>query len=131
MGARTYPEAYFAENMVAIPPHNFCTRISIRKPYGIYKQNFKRKVVGGMAGVFCNWLTFGCVPKGRDEWEDERRRPEKMMCLTKRAPRATWAHVVVGGALCSWPITSAEAPHPLPPLTPPTRLSNRIPVKIF
>jgi len=54
-------------------------------------------------------------PKGHDEWEEERR-PEKMMdALTKRARRATWAHVVVGGALCSWPITSAETPHPLPP----------------
>ena len=36
MGARTNPEAYFFENMVAVPPHNFCTQISIRKPYGIY-----------------------------------------------------------------------------------------------
>ena len=35
MGARTYPEAYFAENMVAVPPLNFCTQISIRKLYGI------------------------------------------------------------------------------------------------
>ena len=50
LGARTYLEAYFAENMVAIPPHNFCTQISIRKPYGIYNQNFKRKVVGWNGG---------------------------------------------------------------------------------
>jgi len=64
VGARTYLEAYFAENMVAVPPHKFCTQISIRKPYGIYKQNFKRKVVGGTAGVFSNWLTFGSIPKG-------------------------------------------------------------------
>ena len=53
MGARTYPEAYFDQNMVAVPPHNFCTQISIRKPYGIYKQDFKRKVVGwNRGGVF-------------------------------------------------------------------------------
>ena len=28
----------------------------------------KEKLWGGMAGVFCNWLTFGSIPKGRDEW---------------------------------------------------------------
>jgi len=63
MGARTYPEAYFAENKVAIPPSNFCTQISIRKPYGIYKIS-KEKLLGGMAGLFSNWLTFGSIPKG-------------------------------------------------------------------
>ena len=58
--------------------------------------------------------------------------PEKMMdVLTKRAPRATWAHVAVGGALCSWPITSAEAPHPLPPLTPDAPLQPPFPSKYF
>ena len=62
--SRTDPEAYFAENMVAIPPSNFCTQISIRKPYGIYKQDFKEKLLGGMAGVFSNWLTFGSIAKG-------------------------------------------------------------------
>ena len=50
MGARTYPEAYFAENMVAVPPDQVCTQISIRKPYGNYKQDFKRKVVGRNGG---------------------------------------------------------------------------------
>jgi len=43
-------QSLLPENMVAIPPHNFCTQISIRKAYGIYKQNFKRKVVGWNGG---------------------------------------------------------------------------------
>ena len=48
-----------------------------------------------------------------------------------RAARATWAHVAVGGALCSWPITSAEAPHPLPPLHPDAPLQPPFPSKYF
>ena len=134
MGARTYPEAYFAENKVAIPPSNFCTQISIRKPYGIYNQNFKRKVVGWNGGGVLQRL--GLYPKGRDEWDwdsEEERRPQKMMdALTMRArARNLGARVVVGSALCSWPITSAEAPHPSPH-SPPTRRSSRhFPSKYF
>jgi len=59
--------------------------------------------------------------------------PEKMMdALTMRARALNLgARVVVGGALCSWPITSAEAPHPSPH-SPPTRRSSRhFPVNIF
>ena len=71
-GVRTYLEAYFAENMVAILPHNFCTQISIGNHIGIYKQNFKRKW-GGMARVF--WLPFGSqrdVTSGRKSGDRKR-----------------------------------------------------------
>ena len=30
----------------------------------------KEKLLGGTAGVFSNWLTFGSIPKGRDECEE-------------------------------------------------------------
>ena len=60
-------------------------------------------------------------------------RPEKMMDdLTMRARALNLGtRVEVGGALCSWPITSAEAPHPSPH-SPPTRRSSRhFPSKYF
>ena len=45
------------------PFHNFCTKISMRKPYGIYKQSFKRKSCGWNAGCFVivAKLTFGPI----------------------------------------------------------------------
>jgi len=47
-----------------------------------------------------------------------------------RAALNLGTRVEVGGALCSWPITSAEAPS-LPPLTPDAPLQPPFPVKIF
>ena len=63
----------------------------------------------------------GRAPPGKDDGRSQK----------ARAPRATWAHVAVGGALCSWPITSAEAPHPLPPLIPDAPLQPPFPSKYF
>ena len=57
--------------------------------------------------------------------------PRKDDGRLSESARATWAHVAVGGALCSWPITSAEAPHPLPPLIPDAPLQPPFPSKYF
>ena len=67
------------------------------------------------------------VPKGRDEWEEERR-PEKMMdALTKRARARNLG--ARGGGGCSVQLAQGS---PSPPPTHPRRAAPAaIPVKIF
>ena len=64
MGARTYPEAYFAENMVAIHPATFVLKFQLGNHMVFTNKISKEKLLGGTAGVFSNWLTFGSIPKG-------------------------------------------------------------------
>jgi hypothetical protein len=61
---------------------------------GFTNKILKDKLYGGTAGEFSNWLTFGSISKGTDEWEEERpgngknplKSKETMMdALTKRA----------------------------------------------
>jgi len=125
MGARTYLEGYFAENMVAVPPHNFCTQISIRKQYGVYYSTnkiSKEKLWGGTAGVFSNWLTFGSIPErdvtsGRAPGKDDGRLPKRARAQLGR----TWRW----GLLCAaGPLPVPRLPIPSPHSTP-TRRSSR------
>ena len=73
----------------------------------------------------------GLYPKGRDEWEEERR-PEKMMdALRKRARRAQLGRTWRWGVLC------AAGPSPVPrlpipsPLHPDAPLQPPFPSKYF
>jgi len=54
MGARTYPEAYFAENMVAVPPHNlaFVLKFQLGNHMVFTNKIEKEKLWGGTGGVF-------------------------------------------------------------------------------
>jgi len=85
----------------------------------------KEKLLGGTAGVFSNWQRLGLYPKGRDEWEEERR-PEKMMDGSQKARARTQL-----GRTWRWGVLCAAGPSPVPrlpipsPHSTPMRRSSR------
>ena len=78
----------------------------------------KEKLLGGTAGVFSNWLTFGSIPKGRDECE-ERAPPGKDDGRSHKA-RAARNLGARGGGGCSVQLAHHQCRgSPSPPPTPP------------
>ena len=94
----------------------------------------KEKLWGGTAGVFCNWLTFGSIPKGdvtSGRKSDAAARKDDGRSHNARA-RAQLGRTRGGGG-CSVQLAhhQCRSSPSLPPLTPDAPLQPPFPVKIF